>query len=312
GRTEGAPGGAASGGGTASAGGVAGGALGGLEAAHPALRPEVILAAIGTLDGDQVNRAGQLLAGIPPSLRKAAHEPFGAEALVIALLLADRKTDTAGKPEAAIFPAWLRNKMEPNMADYSAKLLAELRDGDREWFLPLIELALPTLRHMSEQQYRTFRDTIHSIIMEDEQVSLFEFVLEKLVVHQLDAAFSPIAEPKIRHYHLKTLSTEISVLLSAMAHASGSDTRQAWDAGIGSISKVVPDGVTLLDENECTPVRLDPVLDEIAASASPVKKYILTALIHSITVDNRVSVEERELLRAISETIDTPIPLGVL
>jgi Zn-dependent protease with chaperone function len=302
GRTEGAPGTAGSGGGGTAAGGSAAGALG---AAHPALRPEVILAAIGTLDGDQVSRAGKLLAGIPPSLREAAHEPFGAEALVIALLLATRTEETG-------IPAWLRDKMDPKMAGYAEKLLDELRGGDRQWYLPLTELALPALRHMSEQQYRDFRATIQALILEDKQVSLFEFVLEKLVARQLDAAFSPIAEPKIRHYHLKTLANEFSVVLSAMAHASGSDTRQAWDAGTAAISDVLPGGVTLLDAADCAPAQLDPALDEIAASATPVKKYILTALLHSITVDEHVSVEERELLRAIFETIDIPIPLDVL
>ncbi len=350
GRTEGAPGTAGSSGGGTAAAGSAADAFG---AAHPALRPEVILAAIGNLDGEQMGRAGRLLAGIPPTLREAAHEPLGAQALIIALLMAARtkeagiaagtggavqsgaaqpagtatetaaaeqdKSQSQDKPELQSatapktgIPALLRDKIEPQLAEYSEKLLAELRGGDRQWFLPLTELAIPVLRHMSEQQYHGFRDTIQKLILEDNQVGLFEFVLEKLVLRQLEAAFSPIAEPKIRHYHLKTLAKELSIVLSAMAHASGSDTSQAWQAGTQAISDVLPAGVTLLDARECAPAQLGPAIDEIAASASPVKKYILTALLHSITADERVSVEERELIRAISESIDIPIPLGVL
>lgn len=294
---------------------VAEGAAAGMEAAHPALRPEVILAAIGTLDGEQVSRARRLLADIPEILRDAAHEPFGAEALVIALLLADRGMDGVSGDTAATqtaVPSWLREKIDPMMAQYAEKLVGRLREGDREWFLPLTEMSLPALRKMSEQQYRTFRETITALIMEDRQVSLFEYLLEKLVVRNLDASFSKNVEPDIRHYHLKSLSGELSVLLSAMAHASGTDTRQAWEAGTRAISEVLPGDVSLLDANDCVPARLDPALDEIAASASPVKKYVLTALIHSITADNQVSVEERELLRAVSEVIDVPMPLGAL
>jgi len=301
GRTEGAPGGAASPG-----GGAAGGALGGLEAAHPALRPEVILAAIGTLDGAQVSRAGKLLQSIPEHLREAAHEPFDAQALIFALLLAERE------PPTDKVPRWLRERLEPAMAESTRKLLLELKKGDREWFLPLVELSLPVLRHMSEDQYRKFRHTIEHLIREDDQVSLFEFALEKLVVHQLDTAFSQKADPDIRHYHLKTLGREISLLLSAMAHASESDSEQAWKAGIAPIRELLPDGVAFLPPGKCTPDKLDAALKEVNASANPVKKLILTALIHCITTDDRVTVRERELMRAISEAIDTPIPLGVL
>ncbi len=288
------------------AAGSLGEAFGGMEAAHPALRPEVILAAIGTLDGNQISRAGKLINSIPENLREAAHEPFGAEALVIALLLAGRE------PASVQIPSWLHGTIDPEMVDYTQKLLLQLNKGDREWFLPLTELTLPTLRQMSETQYREFRQTVEKLIIEDKNVSLFEFALEKLVVRQLDTAFSKKAEQKIRHYHLKTLGDEISILLSAMAHASESDTQQAWSAGLSSLKKLAPGNTRFLEPGECTPDRLDAALKEVAASANPVKKYILSALIHSITTDDRVTISERELMRAISEAIDCPIPLGVL
>jgi len=282
------------------------GAPGGIGAAHPALRPEVILAAIGTLDGDQVSRAGKLLQSIPEHLREAAHEPFSAQALIYALLLAERE------PPTDAVPRWLRERLEPALAESTRKLLLELNNGDREWFLPLVELSLPVLRHMSDGQYRTFRHNIEHLIREDEQVSLFEFALEKLVVHQLDTAFSKKADPDIRHYHLKTLGKEISLLLSAMAHASESDSEKAWETGIASIREYLPGGVSFLPPEKCNPDKLDAALKEVNASANPVKKFILTALIHCITTDDRVTVRERELMRAISEAINAPIPLGVL
>ena len=288
--------------------GAAGGTsiTGGIEAAHPALRPEVILAAIGTLDGEQVSRAGKLLQSIPVSLREAAHEPFGAEALIFALLLAERE------PAADRVPRWLGDRLDTDLTKYTEKILTELKKGNREWFLPLAELALPTLRQMSEEQYRTFRQNVEHLIREDEQVSLFEFALEKLIVHQLDTAFSKQAEVKTRHYHLKTLGNEISLLLSAMAHASDSDSQKAWEAGIQPIKSFLPDGIRFMELEECTTDDLDAALKEVNASANPVKKYILTALIHCITTDGKVTVRERELMRAISEAIEAPIPLGIL
>lgn len=281
-------------------------AVGGFGSTHPALQPEVILAAIGSLDKTRIDYAAKLIREIPASLREAAHEPLGAASLIVSLLLAGRE------PAAVQVPDWLKKQVDATIAKQLESLLAELNSGSREWFLPLAEMALPTLRQMSENQYRDFRERVERLIRDDDNVSLFEFVLEKLIVRQLDTHFSNVAEPDIRHYHLKTLGTEISVLLSAMAHASESDTREAWSAGISRIRELIPDGIAFLEPDECTIEKLDKAINEIAASASPVKKYILTALVYCITTDNVVTVRERELMRAVSESIDCPIPLGVL
>jgi Zn-dependent protease with chaperone function len=85
------------GGTTGSAGGVKG---------HAALTPEVILAAIGTLGGQNVSRAGQLLREIPVSLREAAHEPMAAEALVYGLFFASGN----GKAPQKSLPEWFVEK----------------------------------------------------------------------------------------------------------------------------------------------------------------------------------------------------------
>ncbi len=289
-----------------SASGQPGHAFGGLESAHPALRPEVILAAIGTIGEDQVNQAGKLLNSIPGALREAAHEPLGAEALVIALLLAGREPATNQVPD------WFRKQAGEQMTDQTNILLNSLNKGEREWFLPLAELAMPALRQMSESQYDHFRDTIERMIREDENVSLFEFAMEKLIVRQLETTYSETKKPSIHHFHFKTLGNEVTLLLSAMAHASESDTEKAWAAGLEPVREFLPDDIQLLPLEECTFEKLDAALDEISASANPVKKYIITALVHAITSDDRVSVRERELMRTISEAIDCPIPLGVL
>ena len=281
-------------------------AAGGFGPAHPALQPEVILAAIGSLDKTRIDYAAKLIQEIPEPLREAAHEPHGAASLVVSLLLAERG------PAAAHVPGWLKEQVDPTASKNMESLLSELKKGNREWFLPLAEMALPTLRQMSDVQYRVFRERVGRLITEDDHISLFEFALEKLIVRQLDTHFSNVAEPEIRHYHLKTLGAEVSVLLSAMAHASESDTREAWNAGISRIRELLPDGISYMEPEECTIEKLDNAIDEIAASANPVKKYILTALVYCITTDNVVTVQERELMRAVSESIDCPIPLGVL
>jgi len=264
----------------------------------------ILLATIGTLRPDQLRQASSLLADIPEPLTRAAHEPLGAESLLYALLL------TSGKNDSPSLPDWLNSEVDSGMIHFVESFVQELNRGKREWHLPLVELALPTLRTMSQKQYQRFRLTLDRLIREKREVSLFEFAIEKMVLRQLDPHFSEVRKPDVRHHHFRTLTRELSILLSALAHAGGEKAEYAWKAGTQSLGKHLPDGVTFLSQEECSIAELDTALDELAASANPVKKHVLSAAIHTVAEDKKITVEEQEMLRAISEVLETPVPLG--
>ncbi len=273
---------------------------------HAAITPEVILGAIGSIGAGQVNRAGKLLQGIPVSLREAAHEPLAAEALIYAMMFS--ADGDSGEP----IPAWLEEVVSDEIADEVRKYVPELLNGDRKWFLPLAELSLPALRHLSKEQYQTFRSVLERAAIDEGPENLFTFALEKMVIHQLDPSFLKNKKPEIRHHNLKTLASELTVLLSALSHASDKVSEKAWQAALIPIKKVKPDGMELLPPEKCGLKELDAALDELAASANPVKKYIISSVIYCVTADQQVSTEEAELVRAVSEVLDTPIPLGAM
>lgn len=273
-------------------------------AGHPALTPEVILATIGTLNANDVTRAGKLLHDIPAILKDAAHEPLAAEVLIYALLLTTSETKEETVPE------WMENELEAGMSKQLRGLISQIDKGERKWHLPLAELSFPALRKMSEHQYKSFRKMVRQLTNESE--SIFSFALEKLIERQLDTAFTKTKEPEIRHHHLKPLGEEISVLLSALSYVSDEDPESAWQAGLKPIQKVMPDNVRLLPEDECGVDMLDKAIDELAASANPVKEYIASAMIHCVVADKKITIREKELLRAITVSIGCPIPLGAL
>jgi Zn-dependent protease with chaperone function len=277
------------------------GGLGG----HPALTPEVILGAIGTLDAGNMNRAGKLLEELPDVLRHAAHEPLAAEALIYAMLFM-----AEGKNKDTI-PVWFAKEAGDAITNEVHKLMNELEGGDRNWYLPLADMSHGSLRGMTKQQYTTFHNIIRKIVLESEKQNLFAFTIEKIVDRKLEMAFSNNKVPEVRHHHLKTLGKELTILLSVLAHED-ENPEKAWMTGIKPIEKVVPDGMSLLPAEECTLEKLDKALDELAASANPVKKYVLSAVIHTITADKQITTEEKELVRAISEALDCPIPIGAM
>jgi uncharacterized protein YktB (UPF0637 family) len=53
---------------------------------------------------------------------------------------------------------------------------------------------------------------------------------------------------------------------------------------------------------------LDAALDRLAQAAPRVKKNVLLACAQTVATDGKVLDREAELLRAIAETLDCPIP----
>lgn len=271
---------------------------------HAALTPEVILAAIGTLGTGGMKQASSILKQIPGTLKNAAHEPLGAEALIYALLL------TSGGHKQ--IPEWLLNTTGTELSVETDKLLSALEEADRKWYLPLAEVAMPSLRQMSADQYKNFRPALKQLLQQNGSDNLFGFAFEKMVIRRLDTAFSERKEPAIRHHNLKEIGHELSVLLSALSYTSDDQPKKAWKFALKPIEKVKPENMELLPAEKCGLADLDGALDELAASANPVKKYIISAVIYCVISDKIISAEEMELMRAVSDALDTPIPSGIV
>lgn len=271
---------------------------------HAALTPEVILAAIGTLGQNHIRRAETMLDEIPQPLRNATHEALPAEALIYAMIIVSgRQTEP---------PDWFENEAAKGLPQQTKQLIPILQNGERSWFLPLADMAHGSLRGMSRDQYSDFRNVIRRLALDSETENLFAFTIEKIVERKLESVFSANKSPSIRHHNLKSLGAEMSVLISALAKLSGEKKHAAWDKGIEQIKKVAPDSLKLLDDSDCRLTDLDKALDELAASANPVKKFILSSVVHTVMADKEITIEEKELIRAISEAIDCPIPIGAM
>ncbi len=267
---------------------------------------EILLGAIGTMDRSGVDAASVLIRQIPDELRDAAHEPFRAEALIYALLLA-RNEDSTKK-----LPDWCSEIIEPAMGDEIETLLHQLSNAPAHVHLPLAEISIPALRQMSESQYGTFRQNLKAMVEQDDEITLFEFALEKLVEHRLDAHFDKEETLKIRHHNLKPLGRELSVVLSSLAHTSDTKPEEAWKAGLQVLDNAAPENSKLLSSEQASLSELDKALTEFAQSANPVKRYLMKAMVHCVMADDHLSKKELNLLRAIAESIGTPIPLHVM
>jgi hypothetical protein len=175
--------------------------------------------------------------------------------------------------------------------------------------LPVIELALPALRQLSPAQYRAFADNLRFLIESDRELDLFEYAMQKLVVRHLEPHFQPRRKAITQYYSINPLSPDAAVLLSALAHVGHAEpdlARQAFDHGAASIRS--GGDLSFLPRSKSTLHQIDQALDRLGQAAPQIKKVILQACVHTVAADGVVAAREGELLRAIADALDCPVP----
>lgn len=273
------------------------------EGDHDFMDPKLILAAMGTIESQQLSKAKGILDGLPQPIKEAVHEPLGAEALIFTMLLSGDLEIETNQIEQ------IRKMCGPETEFAVLSIKNHLHKLNPDSKLPVVELAIPALKEMSEAQFKRFRSTIAALISVDGKVSLFEYALEKIITHQLEAVYSKLADPKITHTNLSNLGKEVSLLISAIAHESTRNPEEAWNAAIQTFDKKPKDGWSFMKQSECTFDAVDLALEELGKSSGAVKKLFLNAALHSIALDGSSNRNEMEWIRAMAAAIDSPLPL---
>jgi hypothetical protein len=266
--------------------------------------PAEAVARVGTVAAPQLLYAADLLEDLPRTLAGQVRDPLGAQATVFALLL-DPRDDVARKQLD-----WLGRHVHPAVVRQMRTLVPEISKLAPEERLPVVELAVPALRQMTPAQLRDFLTGAKALLQADREVSIFEFALQQLLLRHLVTYFVDRGPRPPRYTNVAPLVEPTSIVLSALARV-GASSPEAANRSFGA-------GVTALD---WPGVRLEPSTDETAdlsrlgaalrtldAASRPLKKQLLLACARCVGADGRVTVEEGELLRAISDAIDCPMP----
>ena len=266
--------------------------------------PGTIADTVGTLDQAHLELASSFLARLPPALRDAARDPSGACAIVFGLLLdRDRALRRRQLEE-------LEAAVDAPIHAETVKLTPALDQCPVEARLPLVDLALQALRRLSEPQYRVFRAAVERLIAADAKLSLFEFTLQRILLRHLEPHFHPSRPPAVAYGTLRAVSRQASLLLSILAHAGQAQAEratQAFAAGARHLAETRA-VASLLPFEQCGLADLDRALAALVQAAPAMKRKLLEACAATIAFDKRVTIQEGELLRAISDSLDCPMP----
>jgi Zn-dependent protease with chaperone function len=248
--------------------------------------------------------AEELRNSFPEKVQSAAHEPLDATALVYAMLL----SPDAGLRAKEVTE--LARRTAPGVGAKTAALWPAVAAITSRARLPLVNLALPALRQLRPDEFEQFSQTLEWLIESDEQIDIFEFVLQKIVRRHLASQLGETRATSILYDTLKPLLRDCSVVLSALANVSSRHTgeiERAFRTGASHLGAKA-NGLQLLSRAECGLKRLDTALDRLALAAPQIKKNLIEACVQVVGADGLIQEHEAELLRAIADTLDCPIP----
>jgi uncharacterized tellurite resistance protein B-like protein len=271
----------------------------------PVIRPHTVLLNLGNPTPLHLKYAERLRESLPDSVKTAARTPLDAAALIYAMLLSDNESLRTGQL------AELAKRFSPAVSEKAAALYPDVVVAAAHAHLPMVNLALGALRQLRPEQFTQFSQTLQWLIESDGKIELFEFVLQKIVLHHLTPRFSGARPPVAQYYTLKPLVPDGAVVLSALANVGSSDAaevQKAFDTGAPYLH--APDDVdlTLLPREQCGVDQIDAALNRLALAVPTIKKNLLEACIRTVGADGVILESEAELLRAVADTLDCPIP----
>jgi hypothetical protein len=262
---------------------------------------ESSVARVGTLQPEQIAYAAQLVASIPEPVHNAVHDTVGAQAVVYALLL---DSDPAIRQSQT---HQLTSTSDPAVVNELHRLEGAMANLGLEARLPLIDMALPTLQQLSPGQYQRFRDNICYLIEADQQIRLFEFALNRILLRHLDPTFSGKRKKMVQYYSLDPLRPDCALLLSALAHVGEHESANALQA-FRTAASVLDLNLEMVPLEQCGIQAIDDALDRLAGVSAPLKKLVLGACALCVGFDGRATLEEAELFRAVADALDCPMP----
>ena len=267
-------------------------------------RPDSVVLGAGSSVVEHIRQAAAFRLGLSAALSAALRSPEGARAMVYMLLLSPEDATRSGQLQL------LAQRLDSSILQQVNDLLPEVESLDARAKLPLIDLALPALRHLEPGDYHQFAQLVQELVEYDHSIDLFEYTLQKILFRHLRPYYEPMPTQVRRYVSVQALLPECSVLLSALAHIGQEDplaSEAAFQRGAGYLD--APEGAVQLLAGEARSLEcVDAALDKLAQAAPSVKRNILLACAQTVAADGQVLCREAELLRAIADALDCPVP----
>lgn len=252
------------------------------------------IAQTGSPTDKHIDSARNLFKQLPPKLVEAAQDPLEAYALSLGLVM----SRDAGEWKTLL--SLLTDNTHPAVIDTLKSLLPLLVTLNIKHRLPLIDLSISSLKQLSERQKQQFDRDLKIVIGADHKYELWEWALYRIF-------FLSLNKPKntgMGKYTIRQLIKECQLLLTTVVYCGKGDPQKAF---FEAASKL---GISsqLRDQTSLKRSTINASLDRLRQLKPLEKPKLLKALCVAVQSDDSVDPTEVELVRAIAESIDCPMP----
>jgi Zn-dependent protease with chaperone function len=273
-----------------------------------AMTPESAIASVGMLSPDRVFQAASLVASLPPNLVAAARQPAGAAATIFGLLLS--RDPAVRQSQSKLLTPSNERGLCREAIPILKRLLPDLAQLPPEMRSPLVTIAAASLRAAPVDSCRTVCNLVHQLCVADGNLGVFEFVVQRVVLHQLRPVLEGPRPRKTVYFSIHSVLPACATLLSSLAYVGQSDpiaAARAFGLGARRLGSIGASKISLLPREATGAKALDEALDQLLVATLAVKRRIIEACAATIGADGLVTVEEMDLLRAVAMTLDCPM-----
>lgn len=250
----------------------------------------------------KVNPNQGWLAQLPESIRLGLQEQQSATAIVYALAL---DAETLQREQQI---HWLRQAEPSAVVEKTIQFSQVIQKLNPRLRLPLLDLTVPALQTATQCQ-QLFKN-LNGLAKVDGLWSLPEFVLYIILWQRLQPHLKPTTENQVQHTTLESVWSDCLILVSALAQV-GQNKPEAityvFRAGLYRLP-----GVEQQQFPKAPPAwnfnALKRSLGNLSMASPKLKQVIVDACAYMVLMNNKVTVQEADLLRAIVITLDCPLP----
>ena len=264
------------------------------------------IARLGEPDADHLAYARTLIGSIPEPVRAAVHDVIGAKAVCLLLLVDDDSEVRSAQASA------LSEQLDPLTIE-EVRRLRETVTGtigrNPELRLVLLDLSIPALIRMPEEDRPGFMESIRAMQEADGRLDRFEWLLGRILRDHLVEGSSRSARGSTRaNRSIVLLDDSVRLVLAMLAWSGARNENQALHAFRAGARRSSIGDVDLPDRSDCSVMALDRALDRLRRLRWRDRSTLLDAAVETICADGHGTLAEIELLRSLAAAIECPMP----
>lgn len=277
---------------------AAGAAMGRSRIPRVEASAETVVKSIGNPTPDHLDYAHRLWEKVPENVKNMLHCPGTVQKAIYGLIVAQEKDQS----NRVILLQSIVDKGASVDIAHVANVIAKL---PRQTHLPIIDIAIPALKKLSPEEIKTFLENTEKLILADKKFTLFELSLLTILESHLSSDAEKVE--RVQFTTMKHIQPELSYVLQCVLRTSGENQEDQRIA----FAKITTDfyGKALgFGEEKLTIKKLRKAIKRLQLASPSLKQSIIKACAEAVLFDKKVKIAEIELLRALCESLDCPMP----